>query len=152
MSSLPHAHQQDPGPAAEGGSEGVVVHPYEIESAALWAPGRTLGRAFNIKMSGELHETAFSWRAIHIKQVRWRHATHLLLLQGLSPYRLFLASSLQGEYLRSELHLLSYRSDELWRVPYCFHDVVLGQVLCGDPGDIELLLPQMLQRVTKDSC
>lgn len=90
-------------------------------------------------------QNGVAWLPLHLADVSFGQTAHLLLLQGLSPARLFLGLHLCGDdvSLLAPFELLGFQPSDPWKVPYVFYDVRLGRVL---EGDRVKALPQLVEQ------
>lgn len=122
----------------------------------LHVPGweRPAGVVHDVVISPIRRHEGFSWRYLRIKRVCFKHAAHLMFLQGASPARLFLASCLEVEGSQLfGLHLLRFLSGAPWKVPYELREVLVAQILEAQDGfRPEVHLPFMLEQIVKEAC
>jgi len=125
----------DAGAAGVGEAEGVHAH---TDRVSLLVEGFGSAGGYmdvlqhEIVQRTQVKNVTVNWRRFQTPKLVLTHAVHMLLLQGMPPMQLFLASSLRrGEDMlfRGPMIFIRGELSAPWVVPVIFKDLVFAQVM-----------------------
>lgn len=135
MSSTQHGGDAGSDASATEAAQGLHENPHGVTRLIINGFEFDAGKATTFDISRvvtKVEEEEIEWDRIFVPRLRLFHNSHLLLIQGMAPAQLFLASSLMlpdGKEITGPLLYIRGRATDAWVQPCCAYNLVLAKII-----------------------